>query len=159
MIRCIQKVTENPMPSEKDLDVLCKLLNTVGEKLDKEKSEDIIEMVKSIYARIDELLEKIPSGRNKFLLMDVIDIRKNGWKGLDVDPEKKPREAKKSQNTLKPTKRELKKTTKKSIKTLTEPINKNRINEWEKAGLLNVLSNNKNGSETKKYSKRKPRGL
>ena len=81
---CIRKLlSSNPSDwSDPSLEGLCRLLTTVGQKLDIETDDwlwlcDLSSYIKQIIKLVDE---KKTSSRVRFLLQDVIDLSKNGWK-------------------------------------------------------------------------------
>jgi len=82
MHSCIIKIL-NPakeVPEEEDLECLCKLLTTIGYTLDSSTSEKTKEYVKQYFAKLEEIAKNasLPA-RQKFMVLDVIDLRKNGW--------------------------------------------------------------------------------
>ncbi|KAL0489239.1 translation initiation factor 4G [Acrasis kona] len=63
--------------SEPDIENVCKLLSVIGKKLEHEKS---IKLVNVYFAKITNLSqEKTYSSRVRFLLQDLIDLRKDNW--------------------------------------------------------------------------------
>jgi hypothetical protein len=64
-------------PTEEDIEALCNLLTTIGKNLDHESANHKME------AYFDKLIEhsqnkKFPS-RIRFMILDLLDLRKNGW--------------------------------------------------------------------------------
>jgi hypothetical protein len=65
-------------PEEEDIESLCKLMTTIGAKIDHEAAKAHME---TYFARITEVSNnKKLSSRIRFMLMDLIDLRKNNWK-------------------------------------------------------------------------------
>jgi hypothetical protein len=65
-------------PEEEDIESLCKLMTTIGAKIDHEAAKPHME---TYFARITEVSNnKKLSSRIRFMLMDLIDLRKNNWK-------------------------------------------------------------------------------
>eukprot|EP00026_Physarum_polycephalum_P001125 Phypoly_transcript_01126.p1 GENE.Phypoly_transcript_01126~~Phypoly_transcript_01126.p1 ORF type:complete len:1171 (+),score=242.39 Phypoly_transcript_01126:67-3579(+) len=66
------------LPAEEDLEALCKLLRTMGKRLDKPGPDK--ERMDQYFATIASLAsnKELPS-RNRFMLKDLIDMRKNDW--------------------------------------------------------------------------------
>lgn len=75
---------------EETLECLCKLLTTVGSIL--ETRESLEPFFKKINQLIEEYKLKNLSSRIKFMLMDVVDLRKNNWlkrgEGFDLLPKR-----------------------------------------------------------------------
>lgn len=75
--RCIRRLLKNDKPSEEVIESICQLLTTVGKNLDVPKKKLEVD----IY--FDRLLEfqemKGLASRLRFMIMDVIDLRKGGW--------------------------------------------------------------------------------
>jgi hypothetical protein len=65
-------------PEEEDIESLCKLMTTIGARIDHEAARSHME---TYFARITEVSNnKKLSSRIRFMLMDLIDLRKNNWK-------------------------------------------------------------------------------
>ena len=83
MHECVHKLLDfEGAPDEAEIESLCKLLKTVGGPLDStEKSRVIMDVY---FSRIDTLINtnNLPS-RMKFMLMDVVDLRKAKWCSAD----------------------------------------------------------------------------
>lgn len=79
MHECVRKLLEfTGVPDEAEIESLTKLLRTIGGNLDStEKGRAFME---AYFNRIDSIinLEGLPS-RLKFMLMDIVDLRKAGW--------------------------------------------------------------------------------
>ncbi|KAK4338172.1 hypothetical protein RND71_042659 [Anisodus tanguticus] len=78
MHECIQKLLwQYQTPDEEDIESLCKLMSTIGEMIDHSKAKDYIDAyfdMMTIMANNTDL-----STRVRFMLMDIIDLRKNKW--------------------------------------------------------------------------------
>ncbi|KAI8909960.1 hypothetical protein DFJ77DRAFT_112391 [Powellomyces hirtus] len=65
-------------PDEEDIESLCKLLATIGSHLEHPKS---VPVMNSYFERIQELsVNQTLSARIRFMLLDLIDMRKDNWK-------------------------------------------------------------------------------
>lgn len=84
MMRCLNDLIEKK--DEERLECLCKLLTTVGKELEgkRENLSPIFNKMKDI---VDKKHGKI-SSRIRFMLQDVIDLKKNNWvpRRQDVNP-------------------------------------------------------------------------
>lgn len=78
MHECIKKLLgEFQYPDEEDLEALCKLMSTIGHMIDRAKARVLID---GYFDRMMKLSnDQKLSSRLRFLLKDVIDLRKNGW--------------------------------------------------------------------------------
>mmetsp|Transcript_8769 Transcript_8769/g.11512 ORF Transcript_8769/g.11512 Transcript_8769/m.11512 type:complete len:948 (+) Transcript_8769:490-3333(+) len=65
------------IPDEQDLESLGKLLCTIGKKIDNPKSKDNMERYIQKMLKIKE--SKGVSARTRFMIQDVVDLRKNHW--------------------------------------------------------------------------------
>ncbi|KAI8799377.1 hypothetical protein BJ742DRAFT_781471 [Cladochytrium replicatum] len=77
--RCIQHLLRSQTdPQEEDLESLCKLVTTVGSLLDHREAKTHVD---TYFERIDVLSKSksLPS-RIRFMMLDLIDLRKNEWK-------------------------------------------------------------------------------
>ncbi|KAK3333357.1 hypothetical protein B0T19DRAFT_440122 [Cercophora scortea] len=85
MHECLRKLLEfQGMPDEAEIESLSKLLRTVGSNLDStDKGRPMMEAYFQRIASITELPE-LPS-RLKFMLMDVIDLRRKRWESKDTN--------------------------------------------------------------------------
>ncbi|KAI8999759.1 armadillo-type protein, partial [Gaertneriomyces semiglobifer] len=83
MHQCIQQLLANVSePEEEDLESLSKFLVTIGEKLDHERAKHHMD---SYISRITELSTNLKvSSRIRFMLLDVLELRRNGWKGKNA---------------------------------------------------------------------------
>ncbi|KAJ3473863.1 hypothetical protein NLG97_g10095 [Lecanicillium saksenae] len=81
MHECVHKLVDyKGIPDEAEVESLCKLLRTIGANLD--ETEKGRPMMDAYFARIQTMIDlpELPS-RIKFLLMDIVDLRKAGWRG------------------------------------------------------------------------------
>lgn len=81
MHECVHKLVDyKGIPDEAEVESLCKLLRTIGANLD--NTDKGRPMMDAYFARIQNMVDlpELPS-RIKFLLMDVVDLRKAGWRG------------------------------------------------------------------------------
>lgn len=78
MHECIKKLLgEYQYPDEEDVEALCKLMSTIGHMIDRPKAREHID---AYFDRMTKLSnDQKLSSRLRFLLKDVIDLRKNGW--------------------------------------------------------------------------------
>ncbi|KAK9473745.1 armadillo-type protein [Dipodascopsis tothii] len=76
-------ITNSDSPAEEELESLCGLLRTVGAKIDVDRGRDYVDVY---FTKLEEILAspKLTS-RIKFMIMDVFDIRKSGWKTKAAD--------------------------------------------------------------------------
>jgi MIF4G domain len=76
--RCLKSLlSEIENPEEEDIESLCKLLVSAGKNLDHHRAEALMNQY---FERIDAIITGANlSSRIKFLLMDVVDLRKNKW--------------------------------------------------------------------------------
>ncbi|KAJ3125319.1 Cytosolic carboxypeptidase 1 [Nowakowskiella sp. JEL0407] len=75
---CISQLLRNiTEPEEEDIESLCKLMTTVGQKIDHSKAKSYMD---TYFARLSELSKHmgLPS-RIRFMLKDLIDLRKSNW--------------------------------------------------------------------------------
>uniref|UniRef100_A0A8C7HUU9 Eukaryotic translation initiation factor 4 gamma 1 n=1 Tax=Oncorhynchus kisutch TaxID=8019 RepID=A0A8C7HUU9_ONCKI len=72
---CIVKLLKNH--DEESLECLCRLLSTIGKDLDFEKAKPRMDQY---FVQIDKIIkEKKTSSRIRFMLQDVLDLRRNTW--------------------------------------------------------------------------------
>ena len=75
--RCMKR--EDQSLDEEELEALCKLLTTVGANLDHGKSEHM----ERYFEQLDQIRQNPAlSSRVRFMIMDLIDLRKNNWESL-----------------------------------------------------------------------------
>lgn len=75
MMRCLNDLIEKR--DEERLECLCKLLTTVGKELEGKR-----ENLNPIFTKMKEIVDKKHgkvSSRIRFMLQDVMDLRKSGW--------------------------------------------------------------------------------
>jgi translation initiation factor 4G len=71
--------TEDPHPEPEEVESLCRLLNTVGKALDEGKAKT---RMNAIYEALEHIRKTSDlDSRIKFKILDVLDMRKNGWVG------------------------------------------------------------------------------
>ncbi|XP_041751874.1 eukaryotic translation initiation factor 4 gamma 1a isoform X2 [Coregonus clupeaformis] len=72
---CIVKLLKNH--DEESIECLCRLLSTIGKDLDFEKAKPRMDQY---FTQMDKIIkEKKTSSRIRFMLQDVIDLRRSGW--------------------------------------------------------------------------------
>ena len=67
---------EDHQPSDEEIEVLCRLLKTVGQQLDRPQAAAYMD---HYYVRMRNLQKNHPRARPRFLLQDAIDLRANNW--------------------------------------------------------------------------------
>lgn len=92
MRSCITHLLDSSMCSEETLECLCKLLSTVGkrlEKLDKNKID-----LSDVFVTLEKLADKNNpigiSSRIRFMIQDIIECRLNNWTPRKLQRENKP---------------------------------------------------------------------
>lgn len=78
MHECIKKlIGEFQHPEEENVEALCKLMSTIGHMIDHAKAKEFID---AYFDRMTKMSNNqgLPS-RLRFMLRDLIDLRKNGW--------------------------------------------------------------------------------
>ncbi|KAI9328860.1 armadillo-type protein [Obelidium mucronatum] len=80
MHMCVfQLLTEVNSPGEEEVESICKLMSTIGERLDHEKGKPTVDVY---FGRIKALsVNMLLSSRIRFMLQDLIEMRRNKWKG------------------------------------------------------------------------------
>ncbi|KAM4556940.1 eukaryotic translation initiation factor 4 gamma 1a isoform 4-T4 [Fundulus diaphanus] len=72
---CVVKLLKNH--DEESLECLCRLLSTIGKDLDFEKAKPRMDQY---FTQMDKIIkERKTSSRIRFMLQDVLDLRKNNW--------------------------------------------------------------------------------
>ncbi|XP_035994072.1 eukaryotic translation initiation factor 4 gamma 1a isoform X3 [Fundulus heteroclitus] len=72
---CVVKLLKNH--DEESLECLCRLLSTIGKDLDFEKAKPRMDQY---FAQMDKIIkERKTSSRIRFMLQDVLDLRRNNW--------------------------------------------------------------------------------
>ncbi|XP_077396273.1 eukaryotic translation initiation factor 4 gamma 1 isoform X3 [Festucalex cinctus] len=75
MHECIVKLLKNH--DEESLECLCRLLSTIGKDLDFEKAKPLMDQY---FKQMEKVIkEKKTSSRIRFMLQDVVDLRRNNW--------------------------------------------------------------------------------
>ncbi|XP_060207480.1 eukaryotic translation initiation factor 4G-like isoform X1 [Lycium barbarum] len=78
MHECIQKLLgQYQTPDEEDIESLCKLMSTIGEMIDHSKAKDYMDAYFDMMMTMANNTDL--STRVRFMLMDIIDLRKNKW--------------------------------------------------------------------------------
>jgi translation initiation factor 4G len=107
MRSCMNILLDDDVISELSLECLCKLLTTIGLKM--EIQDEYRENLDDYTTRLNEIIEKKTPKINKriqFMIMDVLDLKKNGWQprrpvlvpttheqiSLEIQKELKPKE-------------------------------------------------------------------
>ncbi|KAJ3065388.1 hypothetical protein HDU98_011254 [Podochytrium sp. JEL0797] len=80
MHMCVfQLLSEVNNPGEEEVESICKLMKTIGERLDHEKGKPTMDVY---FGRIRALsVNMVLSSRIRFMLQDLIELRRNRWKG------------------------------------------------------------------------------
>ena len=88
MHECLKKLLDyGDVPDEAEVESLTSLLRTVGAQLDLNSTTDKgPQMMEVYFARIKACMELpgLPS-RLRFMLLDIIDLRRSGWRSKDAD--------------------------------------------------------------------------
>ncbi|ODV94387.1 hypothetical protein PACTADRAFT_51230 [Pachysolen tannophilus NRRL Y-2460] len=87
ILQCLNaQVTNITDPSEDTLENLVQLLRTVGELLDNSPNPHCVQCMNLVFQRVEKIIKtcNIPS-RIKFMLMDVVDLRRGKWVGNDIN--------------------------------------------------------------------------
>ncbi|XP_073127385.1 eukaryotic translation initiation factor 4G-like isoform X2 [Henckelia pumila] len=78
MHECINKLLgQYQAPDEENIEALCKLMSTIGEMIDHPKAKEHMDAYFDIMAKLSNNMKL--SSRVRFMLKDVIDLRKNRW--------------------------------------------------------------------------------
>nr|XP_042911418.1 eukaryotic translation initiation factor 4 gamma 1-like [Parasteatoda tepidariorum] len=78
MYECIKMLISRG--DEESLECLCKLLKTIGKELDDPNVEGSKESMEGYFTQMQEIVDKSLTGsRVRFMLQDVIDLKKNEW--------------------------------------------------------------------------------
>lgn len=75
--RCIRRLLGSEVPSEEVIESICQLMTTVGKTLDSPENKKVVDAYFNRMYIIQET-EGLPS-RLRFMIMDVVDLRKNNW--------------------------------------------------------------------------------
>ena len=88
MFDCIERLLKQES-DEENIECLCRLLTTIGKELDKPNNQA---KMKSAFERLDKITKKkdIVSARIRFMILDVIDLRRGDWvpRRKDAAPKK-----------------------------------------------------------------------
>ncbi|KAL9115133.1 MAG: hypothetical protein Q9227_000927 [Pyrenula ochraceoflavens] len=87
MHECVKKLLDyEGEPDEAEVESLTSLLRTIGAQLDSSQDERALKSMDVYFQRIDMTIkmESLPS-RLRFMLMDVVDLRRAGWHSKDAD--------------------------------------------------------------------------
>lgn len=81
MHECIKKlIADVENPEEEDIESLCRLLKTVGKQLEGAKEPINSQYMAIYFMRLQAIVDnKAVTSRLQFMILDLIDIRKNGW--------------------------------------------------------------------------------
>lgn len=85
MHECVRKLVDHKgVPDEAEVESLCKLLRTIGANLD--DTEKGRPMMDAYFQRIQNMID-LPEmqSRIKFMLMDIVDLRKQRWVSKEAD--------------------------------------------------------------------------
>eukprot|EP00479_Gromia_sphaerica_P006283 TRINITY_DN1750_c0_g1_i1.p1 TRINITY_DN1750_c0_g1~~TRINITY_DN1750_c0_g1_i1.p1 ORF type:complete len:160 (+),score=26.06 TRINITY_DN1750_c0_g1_i1:152-631(+) len=81
MHTCIRHLIGSGNPSTEDCERLCALLTTIGKHLDQTTNNQYRKAMEDTFRRLKGLaFKKDQDSRVKFMLLDVVDLRANGWK-------------------------------------------------------------------------------
>lgn len=70
--------TEPEWPDDERVEALCKLLSTIGDKIDVPNYQTYMD---SYFKRMQQIAdERRVDSRRRFMILDTLDLRKNGWK-------------------------------------------------------------------------------
>ncbi|KAJ3270490.1 hypothetical protein HDV01_007797 [Terramyces sp. JEL0728] len=88
--RCVVQLLRKEVPDEEDVESLQSVLLTCGKRLDK---PDRAQVLDGYFSRIDAISKPLEEGRSRkyFMLIEMLDLRKNNWvQGVVKDDKKKP---------------------------------------------------------------------
>jgi translation initiation factor 4G len=149
MRSCITHLLDPSMCSEETLECLCKLLSTVGkrlEKLDKNKVD-----LSDYFATLEKLADKNNpigiSSRIRFMIQDIIELRLNNWTPRKLQRENKPLTMDEIKNQV---------ILENAIKELDnkDAIRDEKVNRGRRTGAINTV--NEDGWSISSYSKPRP---
>ncbi|CAO2820869.1 unnamed protein product [Amaranthus hypochondriacus] len=87
MHECIKKLLgTHQNPNEKNMEALCILMSTIGEVIDHPKAKEHMDAYFDVMAQLSNNMKL--SSRLRFMLKDVIDIRKNKWQQRRFDADR-----------------------------------------------------------------------
>ncbi|CAH4032412.1 unnamed protein product [Pieris brassicae] len=87
MVYCMNYLIDKP--EEEKLECLCKLLTTIGEQVENEAKEQLDVIINKIQDIVNDRKSKKISSRVRFMLQDVIELRRRRWVAksvLDMQP-------------------------------------------------------------------------
>ncbi|KAJ3311351.1 hypothetical protein HDV04_004063 [Boothiomyces sp. JEL0838] len=87
--RCIVQLLQKEVPDEEDVESLQSVLLTCGKRLDKPERVQVID---GYFKRIETIAKPLEEGRSRkyFMLIEMLDLRKNNWvQGVVKDDKKK----------------------------------------------------------------------
>ncbi|CAL9207332.1 unnamed protein product [Musa hybrid cultivar] len=88
MHECIQKLLgQHQNPAEEDVEALCRLLGVIGKTIDHPKAKEHMDAYFDTMAKLST--DQKLSSRTRFMLRDVIDLRKNKWEARRKEEEPK----------------------------------------------------------------------
>lgn len=92
MVSCVNHLLDPAMCSEETLECLCKLLTTIGKRLEKldSKKVDLTANFQTLERLADKKSQSVISSRIRFMIQDLIDLRKNNWTPRKLQRENKP---------------------------------------------------------------------
>lgn len=92
MVSCVNHLLDPAMCSEETLECLCKLLTTIGKRLEKldSKKVDLSANFDTLAQLADKKNHTAISSRIRFMIQDLIDLRKNNWTPRKLQRENKP---------------------------------------------------------------------
>lgn len=80
MHECIHELLTSKTIDEQELELVCKLLRTVGEKMEQNTTEDQSRAFDSYFVKLSELSkEKKFNVRTRFFIEEIINLRQNNW--------------------------------------------------------------------------------
>ncbi|CAL9134042.1 unnamed protein product [Musa acuminata var. zebrina] len=88
MHECINKLLgQHQNPAEEDVQALCKLLGVIGKTIDHPKAKEHVDAYFDMMAKLST--DQKLSSRTRFMLRDLIDLRKNKWEARRKEEEPK----------------------------------------------------------------------
>lgn len=92
MVSCVSHLLDPAMCSEETLECLCKLLTTIGKRLEKldAKKVDLSTNFETLERLTDKKNPIGISSRIRFMIQDLTDLRKNNWTPRKLQRENKP---------------------------------------------------------------------
>lgn len=90
MHSCVIGLLKNATDDEESLESLCKLLTTIGKKLESDKKSEFYNKIEEYYAQLEMLTQKPKlASRYRFMILDLLDLRKVGkrffWEYRDTE--------------------------------------------------------------------------